>query len=137
MVIVDSSVWIDALRGSKNRQTLWLDRAFDFEEIGLTSLILYEILQGVRGVSRFRETLGYLTNFSVFNQLDSRIAVSAAQNYRSLRALGITVLKSADCLIATFCIENDHQLLHNDRDFDPFESHLGLRVLHPPPVAID
>jgi predicted nucleic acid-binding protein len=137
MVIVDSSVWIDALWGTKNRQTLWLDRAFDFEEIGLTSLILYEILQGVRGVSRFHEILGYLTNFSVFDQLDSHIAITAAQNYRSLRARGITVRKSADCLIATFCIENDHQLLHNDRDFDPFELHLGLRVLDAPPVAID
>jgi predicted nucleic acid-binding protein len=136
MVIVDSSVWIDALWGTKNGQTAWLNRALDIEEIGLTSLILYEVLQGVRSPRRFRDTLRYLMNFSVFDLLDSRLAVSAAQNYRSLRDRGITVLKSADCLIATFCIENGLRLLHNDRDFDPFETYLGLIVLHPPAHGI-
>lgn len=136
MIIVDSSVWIDALWGTKNSQTAWLNRALDIEEIGLTSLILYEVLQGVRSSRRFREALRYLTNFSIYDQLDSRLAVSAAQNYRSLRDRGITVRKTADCLIATFCIENGHRLLHNDRDFDPFEMNLGLRVVHPPPFEI-
>jgi predicted nucleic acid-binding protein len=136
MVIVDSSVWIDALWGTKNRQTAWLNRAFDIEEIGLTSLILYEVLQGVRSPRRFREALRHLMNFSVFDELDSRLAVRAAQNYRSLRDRGITVRKAADCLIATFCIAKGHQLLHSDRDFAPFETHLGLRVLHPPVAGI-
>jgi predicted nucleic acid-binding protein len=136
MVIVDSSVWIDALWGTRNQQTVWLNRAVDLEEIGLTSLILYEVLQGVRGPRRFREALRYLMNFSVFDEFDSQLAVRAAQNYRSLRDRGITVRKAADCLIATFCIAKGHQLLHNDRDFEPFETYMDLRVLRPPVPGI-
>jgi len=73
-----------------------------------------------------------LLKFPVYEASSTRIAVSAARNFQTLRGRGITVRKTIDCLVATFCIENNHQLLHRDRDFDAFEKHLGLRVLHPP-----
>jgi hypothetical protein len=55
-------------------------------------------------------------------------AVRAARNYRTLRGLGIKIRKTADIIIGTFCIENHHLLLHDDRDFLPMERHLGLMV---------
>ncbi len=132
MVIVDSSVWIDYLLDRVNRQTDWLDAAVGRQEIGLTSLILCEILQGVRSRAQFRGFQRELLRFPVFDACGTQLAISAARNYRALRDRGITVRRTIDCFIATFCIESDHQLLHNDRDFDVFETHLGLRVLHPP-----
>ncbi len=68
---------------------------------------------------------------SVLSSGGVEIAVAAAENYRILRTKGITVRKTIDCLIATFCIREGHELLHRDRDFDPFEMHLGLQVIHP------
>ena len=73
----------------------------------------------------------------VFASLSPELAIAAAQNYRTLQRLGITVRKTIDCIIATFCIEEGYQLLHNDSDFEPFEHHLGLRVLHPPAVSLN
>ena len=136
MVIVDSSVWIDALWGTVNRHTLWLRKNTE-EQVGLNSLILYEVLQGVRSQMLFRESRRYLTNFPVFDPLTPELAVAAAQNYRLLRGRGVTVSKPVDCIIATFCIESGHKLLHRDSDFDAFELHLGLKVLHPPAVPVN
>jgi predicted nucleic acid-binding protein len=129
MLIVDSSVWIDALFGVTNRHTNWLRRAIGREEIGLTSLSLCEILQGVRSDVRFRSFRRDLLQFPVFDTVSADLAVMAARNYRLLRGRGITVRKTIDCLIATFCIRDEHILLHNDRDFDGFAMHLGLRVV--------
>lgn len=131
MIIVDTTVWIDYLTGKDTPQTLWLETAIGRHEIGLTDVILCEVLQGVRSNQEFNKTRRELLTFDVFVNGGVDIATSAAQNYRLLRSLGITVRKTIDCLIATFCIENDFELLHNDRDFDPFEEHLGLRVIHP------
>jgi len=137
MVIVDSSVWIDYLFGIVNPQTDWLDAAVGKREIGLTSLILCEVLQGVRSQGQFRRFQRDLSQFPVFEILDAQLAIASARNYRVLRHRGITVRKTIDCIIATFCIESDHQLLHNDRDYDAFEARLGLRVLHPPSLALN
>ena len=134
MVIVDSSVWIDALNGKITPQTIWLRSALDREQLGLTSLILCEVLQGIRFDRHFRETERRLRTFPIFAALTTELAVGAARNFRSLQRLGLTVRKTIDCIIATFCIEEDHQLLHRDSDFDLFEKHLGLRVVHPPAV---
>jgi len=131
MLIVDSSVWIDALRGTTTAEAQWLRRAVGREEIGLTNLNLCEILQGVDSQTQFDRFRGSLLEFPVFNTGGSELAVAAAENYRKLRKSGITVRKTIDCLIATFCIEQDFALLHNDRDFGPFEAHLGLRVFRP------
>jgi predicted nucleic acid-binding protein len=137
MVIVDSSVWIDALRGTINRQTVWLNQAVADQEIGLTSLILCEVLQGVRSETQFRGFKQDLLQFSIFDTGSTRLAVTSAQNYLRLRGKGLTVRKTIDCIIATFCIEEGHQLLHHDSYFDPFENHLGLRVVHPPAIPLN
>ncbi|HEX4758891.1 MAG TPA: PIN domain nuclease [Terracidiphilus sp.] len=136
MVIVDSSVWIDYLNDKVNIQTDWLETSLGQQEIGLTSLILCEVLQGIRNDRRFDETREELLAFSVFEGITANLAVASAQNFRLLRRLGITVRKTVDCIIATFCIEEGHQLLHHDSDFEPFEHHLGLRVLHPPALPL-
>ncbi len=130
-MIVDSTVWIDYLREVDNAETAWLDRALEVKRIGLTDLILCEVLQGARGDFAFLELRRRLLKFTVFDAGGVERAVSSAENYRLLRAKGITIRKTIDCLIATFCIEEGHYLLHHDGDFEPFEKHLGLRVVHP------
>ena len=131
MVIVDTSVWIDALRGVPNRQSLWLKGSVSRRDIGLTSLVLCEILQGVISDREFRDFRQDLLQFPVFETGSVDLAIKSAQNYRTLRQKGFTIRRTIDCIIATFCIENGHELLHNDRDFDAFEQHLNLRVLKP------
>jgi predicted nucleic acid-binding protein len=131
MIIVDSSVWIDYLNNVVNEQTDWLEAAIGKESIGLTSLILCEVVQGVRLDRRFREIVREMLKFPVFEGLETGLAIAAAQHFRILQRRGITVRRTVDCIIASFCIEQGHRLLHNDRDFDPFEAHLGLQVVHP------
>lgn len=131
MVIVDTTVWIDYLGGITNPETLWLDREMSHQRLGLTDLILCEILQGIRDDTTFRRVHSRLLNFEVFETGGVELAVASAQNYRSLRTLGHTVRKTVDCLIATFCLDAGHALLHRDRDFESFEKYLGLRVIHP------
>jgi hypothetical protein len=101
------------------------------QPVGLIDLILCEVLQGVREEFTFAQVRRELLNFPVFNAGGSHVAIAAARNYRFLRQKGNTVRKTIDCLIATYCIESGGALLHRDRDFDPFEKYLGLRVIHP------
>ena len=131
MVIVDTTVWIDYLNGVQTPQTEWLDAQIEKQRFGLTELILCEILRGVKDEEQAAETLHELLKFEVIPASGVELAVTSAQNYRYLRSSGRTVRKTVDCLIATFCLVNGHALLHNDRDFDPFEETLGLRVVHP------
>ena len=131
MTIVDTTVWIDYLRGAANPHTDWLDRELNRQRLGLTDLILCEILQGIVGDPTFTRVRRDLSRFEVFDSGGEALAVAAARNYRSLRSSGHTVRKTIDCLIATFCIRERHSLLHRDHDFDPFEKYLGLRVVHP------
>lgn len=131
MVIVDSSVWIDYIEARRNSHTEWLKRELPRQRVGLTDLVLCEILQGI-GTDELAERVRHqLSAMYLFLGCHEQLAISAARNYRSLRGQGITVRKTIDCLIATFCIENGHSLLHRDRDFDAFEKHLGLKVIHP------
>jgi predicted nucleic acid-binding protein len=131
MVIVDTSVWIDFFAGIANRETTWLRRASGLVGLALTDLILCEVLQGVRHDADLMRIRSRLLNLDVFDSGGSGLALTAAKNYRSLRASGYTTRTTIDLIIATFCIEFDHELLHRDRDFDPFEKFLGLRVVHP------
>jgi hypothetical protein len=131
MVIVDSSVLIDFLAGRRNEQTDWLDLHLGLEPIGITSLILSEVLQGIRSDKRFAETADALSQFVLFEDVSAALAVASARNYRCLRELGVTIRNTVDTLVATFCIEEDYELLHHDRDFDFFKEHLGLRVVNP------
>jgi predicted nucleic acid-binding protein len=131
MTIVDTTVWIDYLAGTVNPHTDWLSRELTQQRLGLTDLILCEILQGIREDLAFGYVLRVLSNFEVFDSGGEVLAVSSARNYRALRARGHTVRKTIDCIIATFCLTQGHSLLHRDHDFDPFENFLGLRVVHP------
>jgi len=133
MVIVDTTAWVDYLNGVATPHTDWLDRELDRQRLGLTDLILSEVLQGVGDEREAAETRRELLKFEVFTTGGVELAVTAARNYRALRAKGRTLrpLRAVDCWIATFCLLNGHTLLHNDSDFDPFELHLGLRVIHP------
>jgi len=131
MVIVDTTVWIDYLRGAQTPQVDWLEAETGRQRLGLTDLILCEVLQGVTGDKQFAEVRKALLKFEVFPTGGIELALAAAQHYRALRAKGHTVRKTIDCLIATFCLKNNHTLLHNDRDYDGFEELLGLKVLRP------
>lgn len=131
MVIVDTTVWIDYLRGLRNPETQWLDRELDRRRLGLTDLILCEVLQGIQSQREFAQTQVELLKFDVFETGGRDLAIAAAQNYRDLRESGYTVRRTIDCLIATFCLRGEHRLLHRDRDFDPFAKVLGLQVVDP------
>lgn len=129
MVIVDTTVWIDYLGDVNNNQTKWLIRELGRQPIGLTDIILCEVLQGIRNDEAFAGIRHDLEKFHIFDTGGSELAIAAAQNYRRLRQAGYTVRTTIDCLIATFCLESGHSLLHRDRDFDPFEKHLRLLVV--------
>jgi len=129
MILVDSSVWIEFLRNKPTPQAEWLDRNLGVEAFLVGDLILAEVLQGFtndRGFDEARRLLGRLEQVVIGG---SDLAVEAARNYRRLRALGVTVRGTVDTLIATRCLVNGLVLLHDDRDFDPFEGHLGLSVV--------
>ena len=130
MVIVDTTVWIDYLRGTVNAETEWLDREMPIQRIGLTDMILCEVLQGIREAREFQQIRDQLLTYDIFPTGGDENAIAAALNYRSLRQRGYTVRKTVDCWIATFCLLTGKQLLHRDHDFDPFEKVLGLRVVH-------
>jgi len=131
VIIVDTTVWIDYIGGHETPHATWLDAAIPVTRLGLTDLILCEILQGVRGEAQARRLTSEMARFEVFTTGGRELAIAAAANYRALRSRGVTVRKTIDCLIATFCILDGHSLLHGDRDYDPFEKLLGLQVVHP------
>jgi predicted nucleic acid-binding protein len=131
VVIVDTTVWVDYFSGIANSHTDWLDRELARQRLGLTDLILSEVLQGVRDEPQAAETRSELLKFEVLTMGGVPLAVAAARNYRTLRSKGRTVRRTIDCWVATFCLLNDHSLLHNDSDFEPFEEFLGLRVIRP------
>lgn len=131
MVIVDTTVWVDYLNGRPAPHVGWLERELERQRLGLTDLILCEVLQGVRDEHQAAETRRELLKLQVFTTGGVPLAVAAARNYRDLRSRGRTVRRTIDVWIATFCLLNDHTLLHNDRDFDAFEEYLRLRVVHP------
>ena len=131
MLVVDTSVWIDYFNGVENPQTDFLNTVLDKTPILIGDLILAEVLQGFRHDPDFEKVRRAMGKYMQANMVSPVLAVQSARNYRFLRKKGVTVRKTIDSLIATSCIENDHELLHNDSDFDGYEEHLGLRVIHP------
>ncbi len=131
MILVDSSVWIDYFNGAVTPQTEKLHDLLDVEPLAIGDLILTEVLQGFREDRDFERAKDALTSMEVVDIAGWETALRAARNYRSLGKLGITVSKTFDSLIAARCIESDFHLLHSDRDFGPFERHLGLRSVIP------
>ena len=126
MILVDSSVWIAHLRGSLTPATAKLEAAATFEPILVGDLILLEVLQGARDELAAARIERGLRRFEVVPLLDADLAPRAARNYRRLRDMGITIRKTNDIIIGTFCIERGCSLLHDDRDFVAMEAHLGL-----------
>jgi predicted nucleic acid-binding protein len=131
VVIVDTTVWLDYLNGVSTPEVEWFEREAARQRLGLLDLMLCEILQGLSTDDEAARILRHLRRFEIFETGGVDLAARAARNYRRLRARGKTVRKTIDCLIATFCIEHDHALLHCDRDFDAFEKFLKLEVVHP------
>lgn len=127
MIFVDSSVWIDYFRGVTTKETELLDALLGIEPIAIGDLVLAEVLQGFKSERDFNQAKKLLTSLVMVDMLGQEIAIQTARNFRSLRERGITVRKTIDTIIATYCIENDLALLHSDRDFDAFVEHLNLQ----------
>jgi len=128
MIVVDSSVWIAQLRGNDIATIERLKNINDTKDILVGDLILLEVLQGARSEPEALLIEKGLRQFPVQQMLSDRLLAKAAGNYRELRKRGITVRNTVDVVIGTFCIEENHSLLHNDRNFDPIAKYLGLTV---------
>ncbi len=129
MILVDSSVWIGYFNGVINPQTDWLDSALGKEIIIVGDIILAEVLQGFKSDRDFNKAKELLSNFRFMEMLGQELAIESAKNYRFLRKKGVTVHKTIDVIIGTFCIHHNIPLLHDDQDFDPLTKHLGLRTV--------
>lgn len=127
MILVDSSVWVDYFNGKISPETNHLDGLLGVEPIAVGDLILAEVLQGFRTDAGFRTARELLSGLTVFEMLGEARAVQAAQHYRSLRKRGVTVRKTSDIIIGSFCIEAGLPLLFADRDFEAMIDHLGLQ----------
>lgn len=129
MILVDSSVWIDYFNGKENKHTDFLDSALGNEIICIGDLILTEVLQGFINEKEYKAALEIFDTLYFFELGGKEVAIQASQNYRFLRLSGVTIRKTIDVIIATFCIKNGFRILHNDGDFDPFVTHLGLKSI--------
>ncbi len=129
MILVDSSVWIDFFNGKDSPQVEKLYQLLGNEIIATGDLIAVEVLQGFQKETHFQKAKEVLKEIPFYSLCNPELSINAAENYRTLRKQGVTIRKTIDIIIGTFCIENDHQLLHQDRDFTPMEKWLGLRVV--------
>jgi predicted nucleic acid-binding protein len=129
VILVDSSVWISYLNGKTTKETELLNQVIGVQSILMTDLIYTEILQGYREDYVFNEVKSFLDEFPFAIVGGQELALKSAQNYRFLRKKGITIRKTIDSYIATYCIGKDLILLHSDRDFEPFVEYLGLKSI--------
>jgi predicted nucleic acid-binding protein len=129
MLVVDTSAWIDYLRGTDSSAAILLDQRIGQMRIILPDLVLAEILRGLQTDALARSTQQILLEFEMVTIGGHDIAIKAATNYRILRSIGVTIRGTIDLLIATWCIENKIPLLHSDRDFTAMERHLGLQSI--------
>ncbi len=127
MILVDSSVWIDYFNGVENPASNLLDDRLGIEEVAIGDLILLEVLQGFRSDREYKLAADVLTSLTVYDLLGKELAIQSAHNFRRLRKKGLTIRKTADVIIASYCIEHKLPLLFTDRDFLPFVKHLKLR----------
>ena len=128
MIVVDSSVWIDYFTGKSTPAADKLDSLLGEDLVAIGDLMLVEVLQGFRADKDYRQARKLMLSLTVMNMLDTSIALKSAANFRTLRKKGITVRKTIDAIIATYCIENRLPLLHSDKDFQPFHKHLKLKA---------
>ena len=129
MIMVDTSVWIDYFNGVENESTDTLHRLLGSNLIITGDIIVTEVLQGFRNERDYLQAMASLLALGCIPMLGRENAVDTADFYRRLRKKGVTVRKTADMMIATWCIKNSTPLLHNDRDFDKIASHLPLKVI--------
>jgi predicted nucleic acid-binding protein len=129
MIVVDSSVWIDYFNGKETSQTDWLDSALGKIPVLMGDLILVEVLQGFQNNREFKIARDFLLDMPFMPMAGREIALRSAENYRVLRKQGVTVRKTIDVIIGTFCIQHRLALLHDDRDFDPLVKFLGLKIV--------
>lgn len=129
MILVDSTVWIDYFNGVQTHHTDLLDTLLGIEPVAINDLIYTEVLQGFRDDRVFHYAQELFDTLFYYSMSGKELALKSAQNYRFLRKKGITVRKTIDVIIGTFCIENNLVLLHDDKDFKPMERYLGLKVL--------
>jgi len=128
VILVDSSVWIAHLKGHETSATARLRMLATRQPLLIGDLILLEVLQGARNEAHATRIERGLRRYAIVPLLDDDLASRAARNYRVLRRIGVTLRKTADLVIGTYCIERGHALLHDDRDFDAMQKHLGLLV---------
>ncbi len=126
MILVDSSVWIDYFLGRDTPQVEILDKSLGVRSVGVGDLVLTEVLQGFRDDKDYRIARSIMDELTVFEMLGKDLAIKSAENFRKLRKKGITIRKTADVIIATYCIEHGMPLLFSDKDFKPFVQHLQL-----------
>jgi len=131
MILVDSSVWIDYFSGKRSWQTDLLDHMLSNVPIIMGDLILTEVLQGFKSDKDYEAAKNYLNELPFRQMGGYNVAIQSAQNYRKLRKAGVTVRKTIDIIIATFCIVEGLTLLHDDRDFNPIASHFPLKAFVP------
>ena len=129
MILVDSSVWVDYFRGKATTQTGLLEGLLDSQELAIGDLNFIEVLQGCKVEKEFNEVRRLLGRLDLVTLGGEDVVVPAAKNYLKLRQLGVTVRGTIDVVLATRCIVSGHRLLHSDRDFDAFETHLGLKCV--------
>jgi predicted nucleic acid-binding protein len=128
MILVDSSVFIDYFNGIKNWHTDELNALLGNELVITGDYILAEVLQGFGNDKDFKIAKQIMQSFPCFNICNEELAIKSAENFRFLRTKGITIRKTVDLIIGTFCIENEIELLHNDRDFEPMRQYLNLKI---------
>lgn len=128
MIVADTSVWINYVNGIITPQTDILDRELEQDRVVAGDLIIVEFLQGFRDNKQYQAAKQLMDSLEYHDFVGKEMATKASENFWKLRKQGITIRKTIDVLIATFCIAHDLELLHNDRDYDPMEELLGLRV---------
>jgi predicted nucleic acid-binding protein len=128
VILADTSIWIDYFRGIKSAGTDRLNDLLDEDRVATGDLIIVELMQGFKTPHHAAAAKRIISRLHYFDLAGEDIAFKAAANYRYLRQKGITVRKTIDIIIGTFCIENNVTLIHNDRDFDPMAKYLGLLV---------
>jgi len=126
VILVDSSVWIDFFNDAASPEVEFLDRALGVHAIAIGDLIMAEVLQGFRSDKDFATAKSVLTEFDQLNLLGTDRAIKAAAKFRELRKIGITVRKTNDVIIASYCIDEKIPLLFSDKDFKPFVDKLNL-----------
>lgn len=130
MILVDTSIWIDFLRGVDSKERRMLHKLIEGEEeVSITGIILTEILQGVKEAKKFHTARKYLLEFPIYEPRGIATYMEAALIYKECRNKGKTIRSTIDCIISAICLENDLSIFHKDRDYDIIHECLGLKVL--------